>query len=170
MHIYVFVTDIFCAQSYEKSTPHVPDVTFVTVTGVEIKVLGLGPLNWVWKLFVIGSVKKSLKLLLTLKIRDQLELCLKRESIIEKLYIPILERKFSRRWIIATFSTLWYFVILSYLPTLNAIKKWKIFSPYCAVLLLTSYHVLGIIIIFGAHKDTSHSYSHLSLGESPQTF
>ena len=72
-------------------------MTFVTVTGVEIKVLGLGPLNWVWKLFVIGSVKKSLKLLLTLKIRDQLELCLKRESIIEKLYIPILERKFSRR-------------------------------------------------------------------------
>ena len=78
-------------------TLHVPDPTFVTVTGVGIKVLGLGPLNWVWKLYIIGSVKKSLKMLLTLKIKDQLEHSLKRESIIEKLYIPILERKFSRR-------------------------------------------------------------------------
>ena len=120
-------------------THHVPDVTFVTVTGVGIKVLGLGPLNWVWKLYIIGSVKKSLKMLLTLKIKDQLEHCLKRESIIEKLYIPILERKFSRRWITATFSTLWYFVILSWLPALNAIKSEKYFlCTYCAVLLLTS--------------------------------
>ena len=69
----------------------------VTVTGVQIKVLGLGPFNWVWKLIVIRDVKNCLKSLLTLKIKEQLELCLKRESIIEKLYIPILERKFSRR-------------------------------------------------------------------------
>ena len=69
----------------------------VTVTGVQIKVLGLGPFNWVWKLIVIRDVKNCLKSLLTLKIKEQLELCLKRESIIEKLYIPILERKFSRQ-------------------------------------------------------------------------
>ena len=72
-------------------------ITFGNVAGVEFKVFGLGPLNWVWKILIIGSVKKGIKMLLTLKMKEELELCLKKESIIEKMYIPILERKFSRK-------------------------------------------------------------------------
>ena len=70
---------------------------FGNVSGVQFKVIGLGPLNWVWKILIIGSVKKGIKMLLTLKMKEELELCLKKESIIEKMYIPILERKFSRK-------------------------------------------------------------------------
>ena len=36
-------------------------LTFVNVTGLQFKVAGLGPFNWVWKVFIIGSVKKSVK-------------------------------------------------------------------------------------------------------------
>ena len=74
------------------------DLTFVNVAGVNIKVQGLGPLNWVWKMLVIGEIKKSIRMLLTLKLKEQLELSWRRESVIDRLYIPILERKFSRKY------------------------------------------------------------------------
>ena len=65
---------------------------------MNIKVQGLGPLNWVWKMLVIGEIKKSIRMLLTLKLKEQLELSWRRESVIDRLYIPILERKFSRKY------------------------------------------------------------------------
>ena len=74
------------------------DLTFVSTAGVQIKVQGLGPLNWVWKALFIGAIKKSIKMLLTLKIKEQLELSFKKESVIDRLYIAILERKISRKY------------------------------------------------------------------------
>ena len=74
------------------------DLTFVNTAGVHIRVQGLGPLNWVWNMLVIGSIKKSIRMLLTLKLKEQLELSYKKESVIDRLYIPILERKFSRKY------------------------------------------------------------------------
>ena len=77
--------------------PAFAGILFGNVSGVTFKVIGLGPLNWVWKCLIIGSVKKGIKMLLSLTMKEELELCLKKESIIEKMYIPILERKFSRK-------------------------------------------------------------------------
>ena len=78
---------------------HFPsDLTFVNTAGVNIKVQGLGPLNWVWNILVIGGIKKSIRMLLTLKLKEQLELSFRKESVIDRLYIPILERKFSRKY------------------------------------------------------------------------
>ena len=65
------------------------------VSGIQFNIVGLGPLNWVWKKVIIGSVKNDIIDLLTLKMKEELDQCLKKESIIEKMYIPILERKFS---------------------------------------------------------------------------
>ena len=67
------------------------------VSGNQFKIAGLGPLNWFWKKVIIGSVKNEIKILLTLKMKEELYLCLKKESIIEKMYIPILEQKFSKK-------------------------------------------------------------------------
>ena len=78
--------------------PFLSDLTFVNTAGVTIKVQGLGPLNWVWNMLVIGGIKKSIRMLLTLKLKEQLELSFKKESVIDRLYIPILERKFSRKY------------------------------------------------------------------------
>lgn len=71
------------------------DLTFVTPTGVNIKVKGFGPFNWVWKMLVIGSIKTSIRKMLQFKLKEQLELSFRKESVIDRLYIPILERKFS---------------------------------------------------------------------------
>ena len=73
------------------------DLTFVNTAGVKIKVQGLGPLNWVLNTLVIGGIKKSIKKNITLKLKEQLELSFKNESVIDRLYIPILERRFSRK-------------------------------------------------------------------------
>ena len=53
--------------------PFLSDLTFVNTAGVTIKVQGLGPLNWVWNMLVIGGIKKSIRMLLTLKLKEQLE-------------------------------------------------------------------------------------------------
>ena len=66
------------------------------VSGIQFNIVGLGPLNWVWKKVLIGSVKNDIIDLLTLNMKEELHLFFKKESIIEKMYIPILERKFSK--------------------------------------------------------------------------
>ena len=67
------------------------------VSGIQFKIVGLGPLNWVLKKVIIGSVKNEIINLLTLKMKEELDFCLKKESIIEKMYIPILEQKFPKK-------------------------------------------------------------------------
>ena len=58
---------------------------------------GVGPLNWVLKVMVVKNLKKALRSFILLRFKEELERIFRRESLIEKLYIPILERKFSRK-------------------------------------------------------------------------
>ena len=74
------------------------DLTFVTPTGVNIKVQGFGPFNWVWNMMVIRSIKGGIRTVLKAKLKEQLELSFRKESFIDRLYIPILERRFSSKF------------------------------------------------------------------------
>ena len=73
------------------------DLRIVDVAGIKFKVTGVGPLNWVLKVMVVKNLKKALRSFVLLRFKEELERIFRRESLIEKLYIPILERKFSRK-------------------------------------------------------------------------
>ena len=73
------------------------DLRIVDVAGIKFKVTGVGPLNWVLKVMVVKNLKKALRSFILLRFKEELERIFRRESLIEKLYIPILERKFSRK-------------------------------------------------------------------------
>ena len=73
------------------------DLRIVDVARIKFKVTGVGPLNWVLKVMVVKNLKKALRTFILLRFKEELEKIFRRESLIEKLYIPILERKFSRK-------------------------------------------------------------------------
>ena len=74
------------------------DLRLVNTAGIKFKVTGVGPLNWVLKVMVVKNMKRAIRSFMLLKFKEELERMLLREneSLIEKLYIPILERKFKK--------------------------------------------------------------------------
>ena len=80
-----------------QSQVELTDLRIINTAGVKFKVRGVGPLNWVLKVMVVKNLKKALRTFILLRFKEELEKIFRRESLIEKLYIPILERKFSRK-------------------------------------------------------------------------
>ena len=79
-----------------QSPVELTDLRIVNFTGIKFKVTGVGPLNWVLKVMVVKNLKRTIRSFVLVKFKEELERILHREneSLIEKLYIPILERKF----------------------------------------------------------------------------
>ena len=79
-----------------QSPVELTDLRIVNFTGIKFKVTGVGPLNWVLKVMVVKNLKRAIRSFVLVKFKEELERILHREneSLIEKLYIPILERKF----------------------------------------------------------------------------
>ena len=81
-----------------QSPVELTDLRLVNTAGIKFKVTGVGPLNWVLKVMVVKNMKRAIRSFMLLKFKEELERILHREneSLIEKLYIPILERKFKK--------------------------------------------------------------------------
>ena len=73
------------------------DFIVKSITGVETKLQGLGPLNWVGRMMVVGRIKKITRQVLIKKTREEIKNVLCQESIIDQLYIHVLRRSLSRK-------------------------------------------------------------------------
>ena len=73
------------------------DFIVESITGVETKLQGLGPLNWVGRMMVVGRIKKITRQVLIKKTREEIKDVLWQESIIDQLYIHVLRRSLSRK-------------------------------------------------------------------------
>ena len=61
------------------------DFSIVNITGIEIKLHGLGPLNWVGRLMVVKKTRQEM-----MKVVGQ-------QSLVDQLYIHVLKRELSRK-------------------------------------------------------------------------
>ena len=73
------------------------DISIQSISGVQIKVLGLGPLNWVVRMMVVRRIKKLTRKLILKKTREEMEKVISQQSIIDQLYIHVLHRRVSRK-------------------------------------------------------------------------
>ena len=69
------------------------DFIVESISGVETKLQGLGPLNWVGRMMLVGRIKKITRQVLIKKTREEIKNVLCQESIIDQLYIHVLRRK-----------------------------------------------------------------------------
>ena len=72
------------------------DFKIESIIGVQFKLHGLGPLNWVLKMMVVDRLKKVTRNLLMVKIREEIRKVVAMESIVDQLYIHVLQRRISR--------------------------------------------------------------------------
>ena len=87
----------FMQEKDSQSMLELTDLRMISTAGIKFRVTGVGPLNWVLKVMVVKNLKKAIRSFVLLKFKEELGRILRRESLIDKLYIPILERKFSRK-------------------------------------------------------------------------
>ena len=73
------------------------DFIVESISGVETKLQGLGPLNWVGRMMVVGRIKKITRQVLIKKTREEIKNVLCQESIIDQLYIHVLRSSLSRK-------------------------------------------------------------------------
>ena len=73
------------------------DFSIVSIDGIECKLHGLGPLNWVGRFMVVGKVKKMTGQLVMNKTRQEMMKVVGQESVVDMLYIHVLERRLSRK-------------------------------------------------------------------------
>jgi hypothetical protein len=73
------------------------EFTIESITGVQIKMHGLGPLNWVGRMMVVGRIKKIIRKLLLNKTREEIMKVVGQQSVVDQLYIHVLQRKISRK-------------------------------------------------------------------------
>ena len=74
------------------------DFIVESISGVETKLKGLGPLNWVGRMMLVGRIKKITRQVLIKKTREEIKDVLCQDSIIDQLYIHVLRRSLSRKW------------------------------------------------------------------------
>ena len=67
-----------------------------SISGIEIKLHGLGPLNWVGRLVVVKRVRKMTRQLLLRKIKQEMMKMVGQQSVVDMLFIQVLKRKLSR--------------------------------------------------------------------------
>ena len=73
------------------------DFSIKSISGVQIKVQGLGPLNWVVRMMVVGRIKKMIRKLILKKTREEIVKVISQQSIVDQLYIHVLHRIVSRK-------------------------------------------------------------------------
>ena len=73
------------------------DFIVESISGVETKLQGLGPLNWVGRMMLVGRIKKITRQVLIKKTSEEIKNVLCQESIIDQLYIHVLRRSLSRK-------------------------------------------------------------------------
>ena len=73
------------------------DFIVESISGVETKLRGLGPLNWVGRMMLVGRIKKITRQVLIKKTSEEIKNVLCQESIIDQLYIHVLRRSLSRK-------------------------------------------------------------------------
>ena len=75
----------------------ISDFSITSINGVEIKLHGLGPLNWVGRLVVVRRVRKITRQLLLKKFKQEMMKVVGQQSVVDMLFIHVLKRKFSRK-------------------------------------------------------------------------
>ena len=121
------------------------DFSLVTIDGIESKLHGLGPLNWVGRMMVVGKVKKMTSQLVVKKTRQEMMKVVGQESVVDMLYIHVLQRGLSRKWWYCDYKwlyTLWVCFLKIY------IIQWLLFlkSLYAIVFSFTFCSILGFVL------------------------